>query len=71
MENLVEHHFKNYRKKYPRWDADLIRVTDSLVTPTEMATIGMYTRGPDQYLHNALPRAHAFLDKYNNKHPFA
>ncbi len=66
--SLIDHHRRNYSLEYPGWDAELVLVRKDLCKPEEVASIDMYVRGPDQYLHNALRRAEAFLDKYNSQH---
>lgn len=66
--SLVDHHYQSYSREYPGWSAELVGVSKDLCNPDEMASIGMHVRGPDQYLHNALPRAETFLDKYDGRH---
>jgi hypothetical protein len=49
------------------WEADLVPVTISLVNRTEAKTVGMDTREPAQFLHDALPRARRFLDQFDHR----
>jgi hypothetical protein len=67
-ERLISHHFRQYQAEYPGWAADLVHVRDNLANSRAMTAIGMNVRGPEQYLHNALPRANRFLDRYGKKH---
>lgn len=67
-DRLVAHHFRQYENEYPGWTADLVPVKECLADPSAMAALGMKVRGPWQYLHNALPRATSFLDRFAEKH---
>jgi hypothetical protein len=64
---LVVHYTQRARRLFPGWDADLVPVTVSLVNCAEAKTIGMDIREPAQFLHDALPRAHRFLDRFDHR----
>jgi hypothetical protein len=65
-EAFLRHEWRSARRWWPGWDADLIPLaSDELVNEALSKTHdGLWLRQPDQFLHNALPRAHAFLDRY-------
>ncbi len=67
-DRLVAHHFRQYESEYSGWSGDLVRVAGCLAEPSAMAVIGMQVRGPWQYLHDALPRANHFLDRFAEEH---
>ncbi len=64
---LVAHYTRRARRLFPGWEADLIPVTISLVSRAEAKTIGMDIREPTQFLHDALPRARRFLDRFDHR----
>lgn len=37
---------------------------DYLVSEEKSKSLGLWLRQPDQFLHNAMPRAHRFVDRY-------
>ena len=64
---LVAHYTRRARRLFAGWDAELVAVSISLVNRTEAKTIGMDIREPGQFLHDALPRAHHFLDHFDHR----
>jgi hypothetical protein len=64
---LVRHYTKRARRLFPGWEADLVPVTISLVNREDAKTIGMDIREPRQFLHDAMPRAHRYLEKFDHR----
>ena len=67
-DKLLAHHWKQYCRKYPGWNAELIRVESNLCEPAELAPLGMHVRAPGEFLHDALPRARKYVSKYDKHH---
>lgn len=65
---LLAFYWRQYENAYSGWGADLVRVSGNLCDPVEMKNIGMLVRGPDEFLHNATPRAQVYLRKYDKIH---
>lgn len=65
---LTSYYWKQYKQAYSGWDAELIRVIGNVSDPAQVKKIGMQIRGPDEFLHNATPRAQAYLKKYDELH---
>jgi hypothetical protein len=65
-ERLLDLGFRRARRFFPGWDATLIDLpTDVLVSERKSREIdGLWLREPKQFLHDALPRARAFLDRF-------
>ena len=63
---LVAHYTRRARRAFPGWEADSIPVTVSLVSGEEAKTIGMDIREPAHFLHDALPRARRFLERFDH-----
>jgi hypothetical protein len=68
-ERLLDLAFRRARRFYPGWDATLVNLpTEVLVCEQKSREIdGLWLREPTQFLHNALPRARAFLDRYESE----
>ena len=64
---LVDHYTKRARRLFPGWEADLVPVTVSLVSRENAKTIDLDIREPRQFLHDALPRAHLYLDRFDHR----
>lgn len=64
---LLEHYARRARHHFPGWDGTLVPVTVSLVVHAEARTIGMALREPGQFLHDALPRARQYLDRFDHR----
>jgi hypothetical protein len=58
--------FRRGRRFFRGWDATLVDLpTDALVSEHRSRQFeGLWLREPKQFLHDALPRARAFLDRY-------
>ena len=65
-DRFLAHTFKRARHFWPGWDATLVALPqDVLVSETKSKTYdGLWLREPKQFLHDALPRARAFLDRF-------
>ena len=64
---LVDHYTKRARRLFPGWEADFVPVTVSLVNRENAKTIGLDIREPKQFLHDALPRAHRYLERFDHR----
>jgi hypothetical protein len=65
-EAFLSHYWKRAAQRFPGWDASLIELPiDVLVSEAKSrAYDGLWLRQPDQFLHNALPRAESFLNRF-------
>lgn len=65
-DRVLAHTWRKARRKLPCWDADLVELPlDVLVSEAKSRTYdGLRLREPGQFLHDVLPRARAFLDRY-------
>lgn len=63
-DKLLAHAKRKNGQRMPGWDCTLIELPrDILISETKSMTYeGLRLRGPEQYLHDALPRARAFLN---------
>ena len=62
------HSFRQAQRFFPGWSATLIDLpADVLVSEAKSREIeGLWLREPQQFLHDALPRARAFLDRFGD-----
>lgn len=62
---FLAHSAARAKRVWPGWDADLIELPlDVLVSEAKSKTYdGLWLREPGQFLHDALPRAYAYLDR--------
>ena len=60
--------FRRARRFFPGWEATLVDLpTEALISEQRSRQIeGLWLREPKQFLHDALPRAHAFLDRFGD-----
>ena len=67
-EKLVSHIFKKAQRWWPGWSAEIIEIPPHvLVNEQESKKIeGLWLRQPDQFLHNALPRAQKYLERFDH-----
>ena len=65
-ELFLEHIFKRARQYWTGWSADLVELPkDVLISEKKSKSYeGLWLREPKQFLHDALPRAHVFLDRF-------
>jgi hypothetical protein len=63
---LFDHTHRKAARWWPGWDADLIELpADALISEAKSRTYdGLWLRQPDQFLHDALPRAYRFLGRF-------
>jgi hypothetical protein len=63
---FLAHTFAKAARWWPGWQASLIILPrDVLVSEARSRTHdGLWLREPGQFLHDALPRAHAYLDRF-------
>jgi hypothetical protein len=63
-ERLLAHYVKGWSGCYPGWGCEIVPADFDLLSTTELNQRKM--RGPDQYLHGAIPRAQAFIDRLDH-----
>lgn len=65
-ERYVARALARARQRWPGWSADLVEIPRAvLVSESASREIpGLWLREPGQFLHDALPRAQAFLDRF-------
>lgn len=65
-ERFFAHNFGKARHWWPGWDASLIELPpEVLVSEARSRTYeGLWLREPRQFLHDALPRAGAYLERF-------
>lgn len=63
---LLVHLWKGAQRRWPGWDGSLVPLpANVLISEAESRRYnGLWLRGPTQFLHNALPRAEAYLDRF-------
>lgn len=66
QEVFIDHCFRRARQRWEGWDAELKHIpSDILISEQKSRQIdGLWLREPKQFLHDALPRAEQFLDRY-------
>jgi hypothetical protein len=67
-DRLLSLAFRRARRFFPGWDATLVDLPpEVLISETKSRQIeGLWLREPKQFLHDALPRAHAFLGRFGD-----
>ena len=67
---FLEHTFKRARQYWAGWNAELIELPrDVLISEKKSKSYdGLWLREPKQFLHDALPRARMFLDRFPDPH---
>ena len=65
-ERLLAHTTKKIRRRWRGWRAELVELPkDVLVSEAKSRQYqGLWLREPKQFLHDALPRAHTFLERF-------
>ncbi len=63
---LLDHTWKRARHFWPGWDAALIELpVEVLISEPKSRTYdGLWLREPRQFLHDAMPRAYAYIDRF-------
>lgn len=66
LERYYAHTWRKARRWWPGWDATLVELpVEVLVSEAKSRTYeGLWLREPGQFLHDALPRARVFLDRF-------
>ncbi|HRE20223.1 MAG TPA: hypothetical protein PKW21_04225 [Rhabdaerophilum sp.] len=66
---LLDHFGRRARQIWPTWKAELVEIPkDVLISEARSKTYaGLWLREPRQFLHDALPRACTYLDRF--QHP--
>ena len=67
LSRLLDHMRRKANRWWPGWSCDLLELPQEvLVSEAKSRRIpGLWLREPTQYLHDALPRAHAFLTQFS------
>lgn len=65
-QTFIDHYFRRARQRWAGWDAQIKSIPrDVLISGEKSRQIdGLWLREPTQFLHNALPRAERFLDRF-------
>ena len=66
LDRYLTRYFRRAQQRYPGWDASIIELpADVLVSERKSRMYdGLWLREPAQFLHDALPRARAFLSRF-------
>jgi hypothetical protein len=64
---FLAHVWKTSRRRWPGWDATLMPLPrDVLISEAKSRAVDeLWLREPGQFLHDALPRARRFLDRFD------
>ncbi len=64
--DFLRHTWKRARQRWPGWDATLVPLTaDVLISESRSREFdGLWLREPGQFLHDALPRARRYVDRF-------
>lgn len=67
---LLAHFQRRACRHWPEWRGELIEIRpEALISEAESKTYpGLWLREPGQFLHDALPRARAYLDRFRHAH---
>ena len=65
-ERFMAHCWRRCRRLWPGWDATLVELPADVLVSEALSRQhdGLHLREPGQFLHNAMPRARAFLDRF-------
>lgn len=65
-QNLLDHAYRKAGRWWPGWTASLVELPpDVLISEAKSRTYeGLWLREPGQFLHDAMPRARAYLDRF-------
>lgn len=63
---LIDHYFKRARQRWSGWGAELKLLPKEILISEEKSKEinGLWLREPSQFLHNALPRAEQYLNRF-------
>jgi hypothetical protein len=64
---FLAHTWLGARRRWPGWDATLVQLPPDVLISTEKSRTyeGLWLREPGQFLHDAMPRAKAYLDRFD------
>jgi hypothetical protein len=70
-QRFLDHVWRGARRRWQGWDATLISLpADVLVSESKSRTYeGLWLREPRQFLHDAMPRARAYLARFPKPPP--
>jgi hypothetical protein len=63
---FLAHAWKNARRRWPGWDGSFVTLPRDVLISEQRSRCfdGLWLREPRQFLHDALPRAHAYLERF-------
>jgi hypothetical protein len=64
--HFLAHTWRGARRRWSGWDGTLIQLPPDVLISTEKSLTfdGLWLREPSQFLHDAMPRATAYLDRF-------
>lgn len=64
-DRLLDHTRRKAQRWWPGWDCSVIELPSDVLVSEQLSKTyeGLWLREPGQFLHNALPRAEAFLTR--------
>jgi hypothetical protein len=67
-QRLLSLGFRRARRFFPGWEATLVDLPAEILVSEQLSRQieGLWLREPKQFLHDAMPRARAFLDKFGD-----
>jgi hypothetical protein len=70
-EPFLAHSFARARRLWPGWNASLVELPRDVLVSEEKSRRyeGLWLREPGQFIHDALPRARRFLDRFTCAYP--
>lgn len=70
---FLAHTWRGARRRWPNWDARLVELpVEVLISESQsMGYEGLRLREPGQFLHDALPRARAYVARFSGAVPVA
>lgn len=70
-QTYLAHTWRRAQQRWAGWEASLVELPeDVLISETKSRTYdGLWLRQPDQFLHDATPRALAYLERYSAPPP--
>ena len=63
---FIEHTWRGARRRWPGWEGDMIALPREVLIsePLSKTYDGLWLREPRQFLHDAMPRAEAYLQRF-------
>ena len=63
---FIEHTWRGARRRWPGWEGEMIALPREVLIsePLSKTYDGLWLREPRQFLHDAMPRAEAYLQRF-------